>query len=772
MPQTKEIVIKVLTGKSNKDLKGLKGNIQEVDKGVNNINTSSTKTGKGFITVFSGMKTAVLNAIPALRAFTAALVSTGVGALVVALGSMISLMTKALNKSKEFSKSLSVLKAISSGTENEIKALSTQAKELGSSTAFTATEVVNLQTELAKLGFTIADIRNATPAILDLAASLEVDLASAAEFAGSVVRSFGLSTTETQRVVDVMAQSTSSSALNFSSLTESMKLAAPTANALGISIEKTTALLGVLADTGLKGSIAGTGLSKTFIQLNKEGISLEEAMDKVRNSSNQLNTAVELVGIVGAKSLLNLANAGDKIADLEQKLNNAAGAANNIAQIKLDNLTGDLTKLDSAWEGLLLNIEDGTGALNKLSRGAIQFLTLAIAKVRYESDKLSDAWHVMTIMLPQDFNNSRNLVGGYLDKFGAYIRLFSNKAMLSISEIPLIGSLLNKDVIEQNIKSAEESLLQSNIRIEHVKNQFDDRRDKIEDIKAKLRADRQIKLAEAVAKKIDENLGLNEDTVTEDVDKAAEKVINFKKKLQEKIDAYEADTELKKIELEREKHLAELLQLELDETEKLELKEKINALYDSKRKKAVEKITQSYIADADAASDKEKKRKEDLVNAAIEQDNRTLGSIVELAGKGSAIGKAAAVAQVTMGGIEGVQNAYKTAQASPITAVFPAYPIIQAGLAAAFAGVQLKSILSTPKPSLSGSTGGGGGGSRPNVPSSAPPSFNVVGTSETNQLAQSIGQEEKQPIKAFVVSNDVSTAQALDRNIVETASIG
>ena len=378
----------------------------------------------------------------------------------------------------------------------------------------------------------------------------------------------------------------------------------------------------------------------------------------------------------------------------------------------------------------------------------------------------------MTIMLPQDFNNSRNLVGGYLDKFGAYIRLFSNKAMLSISEIPLIGSLLNKDVIEQNIKSAEESLLQSNIRIEHVKNQFDDRRDKIEDIKAKLRADRQIKLAEAVAKKIDENLGLNEDTVTEDVDKAAEKVINFKKKLQEKIDAYEADTELKKIELEREKHLAELLQLELDETEKLELKEKINALYDSKRKKAVEKITQSYIADADATSDKEKKRKEDLVNAAIEQDNRTLGSIVELAGKGSAIGKAAAVAQVTMGGIEGVQNAYKTAQASPITAVFPAYPIIQAGLAAAFAGVQLKSILSTPKPSLSGSTGGGGGGSRPNVPSSAPPSFNVVGTSETNQLAQSIGQEEKQPIKAFVVSNDVSTAQALDRNIVETASIG
>ena len=73
---------------------------------------------------------------------------------------------------------------------------------------------------------------------------------------------------------------------------------------------------------------------------------------------------------------------------------------------------------------------------------------------------------------------------------------------------------------------------------------------------------------------------------------------------------------------------------------------------------------------------------------------------------------------------------------------------------------------------MSGSTSGGGGGTRPTVPSSAPPAFNVVGASETNQLAQAIGQEEKQPVKAYVVSNDVSTAQALDRNIVETASIG
>ena len=191
-------------------------------------------------------------------------------------------------------------------------------------------------------------------------------------------------------------------------------------------------------------------------------------------------------------------------------------------------------------------------------------------------------------------------------------------------------------------------------------------------------------------------------------------------------------------------------------------------------KEATEAELDYYAAAADAAIKSEedkKKSKEEATKAAIEQDKKALASIVQLAGEGSAIGKAAAVAQVTTAGIEGVQNAYKTAQASPITALFPAYPVIQAGLAAAFAGVQLKSILATRKPSLSGG-GGGGSASSPRVPKSTPPAFNVVGASETNQLAQSIGQDEKQPVKAYVVSNDVSNAQALDRNIVENASIG
>lgn len=151
--------------------------------------------------------------------------------------------------------------------------------------------------------------------------------------------------------------------------------------------------------------------------------------------------------------------------------------------------------------------------------------------------------------------------------------------------------------------------------------------------------------------------------------------------------------------------------------------------------------------------------------AIIGDSFQTLNSIAQLAGEGTTIAKGVAVAQATMSGIEGVQNAYTTAQKSPITAFFPAYPAIQAGLAGVFSALQIKKILSVDK---SGKGGGGSvGGSAPAPP---PPQFNIVGQSGTNQLAESIGAKQGQPIQAYVVGNEVTTQQALDRNRVTTAT--
>jgi hypothetical protein len=189
---------------------------------------------------------------------------------------------------------------------------------------------------------------------------------------------------------------------------------------------------------------------------------------------------------------------------------------------------------------------------------------------------------------------------------------------------------------------------------------------------------------------------------------------------------------------------------------------------DRKAKEKADAKQKSDQADAVALKEKQDAEAAALDLAATQRDN-TLNAIISLAGEGSKVGKAAALAQATISGIQGVQAAFTTASASPITAAFPAYPFIQAGIAGAFALKTIKSIVSSKKPSSS-SGGGGGGGTAPAA--SQAPSFNVVGASDTNQLAQAIGEDSKKPVKAFVVSGDVSTAQSLDRNIVEGASIG
>jgi hypothetical protein len=173
------------------------------------------------------------------------------------------------------------------------------------------------------------------------------------------------------------------------------------------------------------------------------------------------------------------------------------------------------------------------------------------------------------------------------------------------------------------------------------------------------------------------------------------------------------------------------------------------------------------------AKDTEQKLNEDVERAKLQAAGQTFGAIAQLAGEGSKVGKAAAIAQATISSIEGTQNAFTTAAKSPITTFFPAYPYIQAGVAAAAGLANIKAIKSTKvgtttAPTTPTATGGGTSAAAPSIP----PAFNIVGASDTNQLAEAIGGQAQQPVKAFVVSNDVSTAQELDRNIVEGASIG
>jgi hypothetical protein len=172
----------------------------------------------------------------------------------------------------------------------------------------------------------------------------------------------------------------------------------------------------------------------------------------------------------------------------------------------------------------------------------------------------------------------------------------------------------------------------------------------------------------------------------------------------------------------------------------------------------------------DLAAEQTKVRERAVANAKLDIAQNTISLISEIAGKGSKVGKALALAQATISGYQGVQNAYTTAQASPITIGFPAYPYIQAGLAGAFSLLQIKKIMSTDPsgssaPNLGGGAGGAGGGA-------TPPSFNVVGSTGVNQLAGAIGNREAAPVQTYVVAQNVTSAQSLQRNIIESATLG
>jgi len=170
------------------------------------------------------------------------------------------------------------------------------------------------------------------------------------------------------------------------------------------------------------------------------------------------------------------------------------------------------------------------------------------------------------------------------------------------------------------------------------------------------------------------------------------------------------------------------------------------------------------IIDDKAAEDK-KVTEQALLNAKLAFAQQGLSLVAEIAGKGSKVGKAVAVAQATISGIEGVQNAYTTAQKSPITIGFPAYPYVQAGLAGVFSALQIRKILSTNAGGSTSAASGGGGGA-----AAAAPSFNIVGQNSNNQLAQTIAGQQQQPVQAYVVSGNVSSAQSLDRNRIDTAT--
>ena len=254
----------------------------------------------------------------------------------------------------DFEFAIAKVAAVSGGTAQEMKLLEEEAKRLGRTTAFSASEVAQLQLELSKLGFNAGQIDAMDSSILAVAQAFDNELGETAEAVGVTLSAFGLKATETGRVADLMATAFGSSALDLGKFSESMSKVAPIARDAGLSMEDTTAVLGILANNGITGADAGTKLKIALTEIRSAGLDVDDTLAAIADGSFTFEDAVNTLGKRAQILAPILAGNSEELTTLRGKFDDMDGAALS-AQATLDNTTqGAINRMLSALEGLAI----------------------------------------------------------------------------------------------------------------------------------------------------------------------------------------------------------------------------------------------------------------------------------------------------------------------------------------------------------------------------------------------------------------------------------
>ena len=317
-----------------------------------------------------------------LRSLTSSLTKSlgGLAAGVVTVRAFTKAISSSINTMKEFESANSELASVLGKSVGEISGLTEAALELGKRTSFTAAEVTSLQTALARLGFTEGQITAMQEPVLKFAAAVGTDLSSAADFSGAALRSFGLKASDAKDLLDLMAASTSKSALSFSKLQTSISVVGPVANAFGLSARDTVAMLGVLSNAGFDASSAATALRNILLNLTDSNGKLAqglghtastmpeiiEALQELKDRGVDLNETLDMTDkrSVAAFNAL-IAGAGD-VRELYDALGDCNGALDQMYNTMTDNLEGAIKRVGSAWQDLVLQFRNSTGVLKNV----------------------------------------------------------------------------------------------------------------------------------------------------------------------------------------------------------------------------------------------------------------------------------------------------------------------------------------------------------------------------------------------------------------------
>ena len=325
----------------------------------------------------------------------------------------------------QFEQSLATVRAVTGATAEEFAQLRDRAQELGATTRFTATEAGDALLALSRAGFSVSESLQSVQGTLLLAQAGGLGLAEATDIAASTLRGFRLDTAETNRVVDVLTLTANSANTTVGQLGEGLKLVAPIAAGVGVSLESTNAALAVLSDAGLKASLAGTGLRRVLGELESPSsatqrilaelgvtadevqvsqVGLVEALQRLAEAGVDTGTALEIFGQRGGPAfevLSNNLNGPRGLPALIENLQGADGTAQQTAATIDDNLNGALLRANSALEAFILSLGDSgaTSALTAIFDGLASSLRVLANNGEITAGILSGVAGIITLRL-------------------------------------------------------------------------------------------------------------------------------------------------------------------------------------------------------------------------------------------------------------------------------------------------------------------------------------------------------------------------------------
>ncbi|WP_417396897.1 phage tail tape measure protein [Gimesia chilikensis] len=304
-----------------------------------------------------------------------------------------------------FADQMSAVRAVTQASETDFEALNQVAKDLGSSTSFSASQVAEGMKYLGMAGYDTKEIIAGIPAVLNLARAGALDLGVAADIASDVSSAFNMAANEIGHVSDVIAKAATSANTNVEMMGETFKYVAPVAYAAGQSLEEMSAAIGLLGNNMVKASTAGTDMKEILATLaadqkkiNKLGVAVSDSAGNIRpvldimqdlgratqnmRPDERLATFLDIFGKRAGKSALILSRLNVGVDEMRGKMNDAAGAAKTMAEIMDDNLGGSWRMFMSAVEGVAIAIiedvkepmRDTLGVMTKVAAKVIEWI--------------------------------------------------------------------------------------------------------------------------------------------------------------------------------------------------------------------------------------------------------------------------------------------------------------------------------------------------------------------------------------------------------------